>query len=178
MSIKFAYIAPDPPPPVSTTSISTTVTPVTITGGPTPRRTLTGDDRHRMCEYHESHPGVKQTAIGGTSPALYPPPILQLTLSSNVWYRQKVCMHLLIEPPISYSTLALFPKILRKICLIWLAYPHSVRNSRAIACCCRRFVRSAGPEEISGKSFWNCNAASMPNFSGFWPFVCSQFWRF
>jgi len=118
MSIKFAYIAPDPPPPVSTTSISTTVTPVTITGGPTPRRTLTGDDRHRMCEYHESHPGVKQTAIGGTSPALYPPPILQLTLSSNVWYRQKVCMHLLIEPPISYSTLALFPKILRKICLI------------------------------------------------------------
>jgi hypothetical protein len=55
-----------------------TVTPVTTTGGSTPRRTLTDDDRRRLCEHHESHPGVKQTEIGGTSPTLYPPPILQL----------------------------------------------------------------------------------------------------
>jgi hypothetical protein len=84
MPIKFASIAPASPPPVSATSISTTVTPVTATGGSTPRRTLTDDDRRRMCEYHESHPGAKQTEIGGTSPVLCPPPILQLTLSSNV----------------------------------------------------------------------------------------------
>jgi hypothetical protein len=56
--------------PVSASTASTTVTPVTTTGGSTPRRTLTDDDRRRMCEYHESHPGVKQTEIGGTSPAL------------------------------------------------------------------------------------------------------------
>jgi hypothetical protein len=47
------------------------VTPVTTTGGSTPRRTLTDDDRRRMCEYHESHPGVKQTEIGGMSAASY-----------------------------------------------------------------------------------------------------------
>ena len=82
--IKVANIAPGPPPPVSATSISTTVTPVTTTGGSTPRRTLTDDDRRLMCEYHESHPGVKQTEIGGTSPALYLRSILQLTLSSNI----------------------------------------------------------------------------------------------
>jgi len=56
--------------PVSTSTASTTVTPVTTTGGSTPRRTLTDDDQRRMCEYHESHPGVKQTEIGGASPVL------------------------------------------------------------------------------------------------------------
>jgi hypothetical protein len=56
--------------PVSASTASTTVTPVTTTGGSTPRRTLTDDDRRRMCEYHESHPGVKQTEIGGTSTML------------------------------------------------------------------------------------------------------------
>lgn len=33
----------------------------------TPRRTLTDDDRRRMCLYHEEHPMVKQTEIGGKS---------------------------------------------------------------------------------------------------------------
>jgi hypothetical protein len=93
----FAYIAPAPSPPVSTTPISTTVTPVTMTGGSKPRRILTNDERRRMCEYHESHPDITQIQIGGTSAVLYPPPILQLTLSSNVWCRQKVCTLLLIE---------------------------------------------------------------------------------
>lgn len=29
-----------------------------------PRRTLTDDDRRRMCQYHEDNPTVKQTEIG------------------------------------------------------------------------------------------------------------------
>jgi len=73
---KLTYIAPGPPPPISVTSIPTTATPVTISDDSTPRRVLTDDDRRRMCEYHESHPGVKQTEIGGMSPAPYPPLIL------------------------------------------------------------------------------------------------------
>jgi len=32
---------------------------------PTPRKTLTDSDRRRMCQYHEDHPSVKQTEIGG-----------------------------------------------------------------------------------------------------------------
>jgi hypothetical protein len=54
---KLAYIAPGPLPPISATSISTTVTPLTTAGDSTPRRLLTDDDRRRMCEYHESHLG-------------------------------------------------------------------------------------------------------------------------
>lgn len=42
----------------------------TTTGGNTPRRTLTDDDRRRMCQYAEENPGVKQTDIGCTY-ALY-----------------------------------------------------------------------------------------------------------
>ena len=32
---------------------------------PSPRKTLTDDDRRRMCQYHEDNPSVKQTEIGG-----------------------------------------------------------------------------------------------------------------
>lgn len=32
---------------------------------PTPRKTLTDNDRRRMCQYHEENPTVKQTEIGG-----------------------------------------------------------------------------------------------------------------
>jgi hypothetical protein len=32
---------------------------------PTPRKTLTDNDRRRMCQYHEENPSVKQTEIGG-----------------------------------------------------------------------------------------------------------------
>ena len=33
-------------------------------GKPNPRKMLTDDDRRRMCEYAETHPGVKQSEIG------------------------------------------------------------------------------------------------------------------
>ena len=46
--------APPPPPP-----------PKPRANPPSqPRKTLTDDDRRRMCEYAESHPGTKQTEIG------------------------------------------------------------------------------------------------------------------
>lgn len=32
---------------------------------PSPRKTLTDDDRRRMCRYHEENPSIKQTEIGG-----------------------------------------------------------------------------------------------------------------
>ena len=54
---KLAYIAPGSPPPISATSISTTVTPLTIDGDSTPRHLLTDNDRRRMCEYHGSYLG-------------------------------------------------------------------------------------------------------------------------
>jgi hypothetical protein len=54
---KLAYIAPGPAPPISATSISTTVTPLMTAGDSTPRRLLTDNDRRRMCDYHESHLG-------------------------------------------------------------------------------------------------------------------------
>lgn len=46
---------PSPPPaPKASTTASTS------------RRTLTDNDRRRMCQYHEDNPTVKQTEIGGT----------------------------------------------------------------------------------------------------------------
>ena len=42
-----------PPPPPSTSS----------------RRTLTDQDRRKMCQYHEDNPTVKQTEIGGMRPS-------------------------------------------------------------------------------------------------------------
>lgn len=44
-----------PMPPVRKTS----------TGGSTPRRTLTDEDRRQMCLYHEENKTAKQTDIGG-----------------------------------------------------------------------------------------------------------------
>lgn len=44
-----------PPPPIRKTS----------TGGSTPRRTLTDEDRRQMCLYHQEHQNAKQTDIGG-----------------------------------------------------------------------------------------------------------------
>lgn len=41
----------------------------TTTGGNTPRRTLTDEDRRRMCQYAEDNPGVKQTDIGRMLPS-------------------------------------------------------------------------------------------------------------
>jgi hypothetical protein len=40
--------------------------------GPTPRRTLTDEDRRRMCLYHEENKTAKQTDIGGRSTSSAP----------------------------------------------------------------------------------------------------------
>jgi hypothetical protein len=63
---------PAPPPPVAPVTTYTTATPLppltTTTHAPhqtSSRRTLTDQDRRRMCQYHEDHPNVKQTEIGG-----------------------------------------------------------------------------------------------------------------
>jgi hypothetical protein len=53
-----AITAPPPMPPLDTTTTSTKP-------ASTPRKTLTHEDRRMMCLYHEEHPGVKQTEIGG-----------------------------------------------------------------------------------------------------------------
>jgi hypothetical protein len=55
--------APVPITPASATPVSATSTRSHSTS--TPRKTLTDSDRRRMCLYHEEHPTVKQTEIGG-----------------------------------------------------------------------------------------------------------------
>jgi hypothetical protein len=49
------YTTAHPLPPIAPPPAST----------PTARRTLTDQDRRRMCQYHEDNPTVKQTEIGG-----------------------------------------------------------------------------------------------------------------
>lgn len=61
---------PGPPPlaPLSTmTSAHPLPPPLVSSSAPTTnqRRTLTDQDRRRMCQYHEDNPTVKQTEIGG-----------------------------------------------------------------------------------------------------------------
>ncbi|KAF2637178.1 CenpB-DNA-bind-domain-containing protein [Massarina eburnea CBS 473.64] len=55
--------APLPITPASATPVSATSTHSGRTSS-TPRKTLTDQDRRRMCQYHEDHPTVKQTEIG------------------------------------------------------------------------------------------------------------------
>lgn len=55
--------APVPITPASATPVSATSTHSRTSS--TPRKTLTDQDRRRMCLYHEEHPTVKQTEIGG-----------------------------------------------------------------------------------------------------------------
>jgi hypothetical protein len=57
--------APVPITPASATPVSATSTHSRTSS--TPRKTLTDQDRRRMCLYHEEHPTVKQTEIGGKS---------------------------------------------------------------------------------------------------------------
>jgi hypothetical protein len=83
MLIEPAYIVRGPPP-YNVHQQTVPMVPITTTAGPTPRRMLTDDDRRRMCEYHESHPGVKQTEIGGMSAASYQLPLTLADFSSNV----------------------------------------------------------------------------------------------
>ena len=50
--------APAPPPQPTPTKSGGSLS--------TSRRTLSDDDRRRMCKYHDEHPSVKQTEIGGS----------------------------------------------------------------------------------------------------------------
>lgn len=56
-----------PPAPVPTSISPSAPKPVrkSSTGGSTPRRTLTDEDRRNMCLYHEENKTAKQTDIGG-----------------------------------------------------------------------------------------------------------------
>ena len=62
---------PAPPPlaPISTYATAHGVPPMPSAPAPMPstiaRRTLTDQDRRRMCQYHEENPNAKQTEIGG-----------------------------------------------------------------------------------------------------------------
>ncbi|EGC41050.1 conserved hypothetical protein [Histoplasma capsulatum var. duboisii H88] len=56
---------PLPPMPISSMpNLHPIHTAPIATAAPTPRRTLTDNDRRRMCMYHEENPHVKQTEIG------------------------------------------------------------------------------------------------------------------
>lgn len=54
-----------PLPSMASVPIMTPVSASSSRSSATPRRTLTDDDRRRMCVYHEQHPTMKQTEIGG-----------------------------------------------------------------------------------------------------------------
>ena len=61
-----ATIAHPPLAPVSTVISPSSLPPLsTPQVAPSARRTLTDQDRRRMCQYHEDNPSVKQTEIGG-----------------------------------------------------------------------------------------------------------------
>jgi hypothetical protein len=83
------------------TSMSPTaaVQPVrkTSTGGSTPRRTLTDEDRRQMCLYHEENKTAKQTDIGGKHIGQIEKVTgLGLTGYSIVWCGKKVPLYLKI----------------------------------------------------------------------------------
>jgi hypothetical protein len=58
-----AHSAPPVAIPPVTAPLKTSKPP-TVTTQSQPRKTLTDDDRRRMCQYAEDHPNVKQTDIG------------------------------------------------------------------------------------------------------------------
>lgn len=62
---------PQPVQPIQPMSVAQLHTPVSATSSrsttTTPRKTLTDQDRTRMCQYAEEHPNSKQTEIGGES---------------------------------------------------------------------------------------------------------------
>lgn len=84
--------------PVSTTPTSVSPsTPLpqvrkTSTGGSTPRRTLTDDDRRQMCIYHEENKTAKQTDIGGKHISLSALRGSADFICSIVWSREKVSL--------------------------------------------------------------------------------------
>ena len=63
----FQPIYPQPVQPIQPMSINQLHTPVSAISArsaPIPRKTLTDNDRKRMCQYAEDHPNAKQTEIG------------------------------------------------------------------------------------------------------------------
>jgi hypothetical protein len=61
-------VFPSPVQPIQPMSIGPLQTPISAISsrsGSTPRKTLTDQDRRRMCQYAEEHPNSKQTEIGG-----------------------------------------------------------------------------------------------------------------
>ncbi|KAI7225169.1 hypothetical protein KC330_g9182 [Hortaea werneckii] len=63
----FQPIVPQPMQPIQPSSINPPRTPVSAIparSAPIPRKTLTDNDRKRMCQYAEDHPNAKQTKIG------------------------------------------------------------------------------------------------------------------
>lgn len=83
--------APVPITPASATPVSATSTHSRTSS--TPRKTLTDQDRRRMCQYHEDNPTVKQTEIGGTRQIISAKFANHTDVSSNVWRRTKVFCH-------------------------------------------------------------------------------------
>lgn len=64
----FQHQYPQPVQPIQPMTLGQLVTPVSATSGrstSTPRKSLTDQDRKRMCIYAEEHPHSKQTEIGG-----------------------------------------------------------------------------------------------------------------
>ncbi|KAF2746674.1 hypothetical protein M011DRAFT_76258 [Sporormia fimetaria CBS 119925] len=55
---------PHPAVPITPASATPVSASSTHSRTSTPRKTLTDQDRRRMCQYHEDHPNVKQTEIG------------------------------------------------------------------------------------------------------------------
>lgn len=68
---------------VSPAPLMTPVSASSTRSGSTPRRTLTDEERRKMCEYHEQNPSAKQNEIGGKST---PVPFIMLADNySYVW---------------------------------------------------------------------------------------------
>lgn len=85
----------------------------TTTGGNTPRRTLTDDDRRRMCQYAEDNPGVKQTDIGCTC-ATHFSVVSWLTVCSEVRCRAKVILRAQIPMFLADFSVAQFRRFFGK----------------------------------------------------------------
>ena len=90
---------PRPIAPVSAIVTPHSAPPALPPSAPAPstaRKTLTDQDRRKMCQYHEDHPTVKQTEIGGksaTSSTIEKSGMPMLTLRvSAFWSREKVWM--------------------------------------------------------------------------------------
>lgn len=74
--------------PVPSMPIATPISASSTGSAATPRRTLTDEDRRRMCLYQEKNPSLKQTDIGGQSSTFEL--VLLLTVISCIWRGSKV----------------------------------------------------------------------------------------